>query len=642
MFFKKKNEEAPLATQSQKTMAPAFHYPKVKRNEDIDAQKSAVPYEDPVERFLQEDAQKNKPPLPTQMITGIEAPPVLKDPEPAQVISVNTPPPAPQEHQDTTTVAHTLPMLAYEDDTDYFNPLAIGETLPTVPEPRPASREIPVFQSPTEPLEQDPFAFEADEIETLQAQFSVVQKANETLATIGAPPADWLDVEAVEKIVSEQQASQKPVNHSAFLEVLDNETTSPFQVKSIEAPPLETLHHTTTETNTFAVDFETDWEEAMVEVADSPSPSAKVSQPEIVPPAKKVDFQPLEFDLDLFLQDTADQRETDSSVLSELGLDEIDFSFDLNLPDLDGADSAPILEETPATLPIEASVPDLSSPFLSEELAPYELSLEDTLILEDLDLTQRTALDLDEHPDTGDKETYFLETEPLQKEVNTLSAPHYGEPFLNLDSLDEASPEDDMIDPSVFFSLEDLENGHAPVETLDHLESIIDPPPAPLLSAQGDKKNTLYLPQEPSSSLESSPLSPLSPMPSAEADVYALLDSTNTSASLNVVPLLNLSNLTNLVLEKIPILKEVPFPVGASRLFLVQLNELYALLIRKDNHYTLIQSFISLPKKCTVESPHVHITWNATSVDEDIFLIQVGTWRQRIIETPKEIKIHTA
>ncbi|XVJ50998.1 MAG: hypothetical protein HEQ32_02465 [Vampirovibrio sp.] len=638
MFFKKKNEEAPLATQSQKTMAPAFHYPKVKKNEDVDAQKSAVPYDDPVERFLQEDAQKNQPPLPPQMITGIEVPPVLKDPEPAQAISVNTPLPAPQEHQDTTTTAHALPMLAYEDDTDYFNPLAIGETLPTVPEPRPASREIPVLQSPIEPLEQDPFAFEADEIETLQAQFAMAQKANEALASIGTPPPEWLEAEEVEKVVSEQQASQKPANHSAFLEVLDNETMSPFQVDRIEAPPLESLHHTTTEIDTFAVDFETDWKEAMVEMADSPSPSA-ISPSEIVPLAKKMDFQPLEFDLDLFLQDTADQRKTDSSVLSEPDLDEIDFNFDLHLPDLDGADSATILEETPASLSIEASVPDLSSPFLSEDFPPHELSLEDTLILEDLDLTQRTALDLDEYPDTIDKKTHFLETEPLKEEASTLASSYSRESFSPLDSVHKASPEDDMIDPSIFFSLEDLENGHAPVETLDHLESIIDPPPAPLSSAQGDKKNTLYLPQEPSSSLDSSPLAPI---PSAEADVYALLDSTKTTTSSNATPLLKLSNLTNLVLEEIPIIKEVPFPVGASQLFLVQLNELYALLIRKDNHYTLIQSFISLPEECTIESPHVHITWNATSVDEDIFLIQVGTWMQRIIETSKEIKIHTA
>jgi len=93
------------------------------------------------------------------------------------------------------------------------------------------------------------------------------------------------------------------------------------------------------------------------------------------------------------------------------------------------------------------------------------------------------------------------------------------------------------------------------------------------------------------------------------------------------------------------------FPYGESRLYLVHVNEVFAIIALKQHKYTLLQSFSSLPEGVELfetaeasQAPQLkegslQLTWNASSYDEHIFDLRLGDWHALVVEDSKGISL---
>jgi hypothetical protein len=111
-----------------------------------------------------------------------------------------------------------------------------------------------------------------------------------------------------------------------------------------------------------------------------------------------------------------------------------------------------------------------------------------------------------------------------------------------------------------------------------------------------------------------------------------------------------LGEYASLALEDLDVLVTQAFPHGESRLYLVHVNDVFAIIALKQHKYSLLQSFSSLPEGVELSETSeaqqlkegsLQLTWNASSYDEHIFDVRLGDWHALIVEDGKGITLLT-
>ena len=505
------------------------------------------------------------------------------------------------------SLAQESRVLAFEDDDHYYNPLAIGEVLPSYTLP-----EVEADRSAQNQVQsQVPLLDVFDDLEEmdldLQESFITAQKSSE----------------ALEAVFGVNQGIETPP--VAF----QNQEPSLLEVEQIvEAPdmiePFEALHQPLEET---------DFAEPAIEELTLNLNTAEEEQDS---------YQENTFDFSLFLDEnpeTVTLSETEEASESN-SIEPLEESPSLNTAFMESVD----LNEVPPASTLESTFFSLEDSLETLTEANIELSTSglstdfDTQIAEantidpmDLELFSQEesdlfdALSFDLSAATSDEGLDVLEQ---AVDLDETALPSEEVHFDHVSIEGETSPEasNTLLDASLFFSLEDLEQGTAPEELAIDLEPLPDFEPS--VSTTLEQQLTPV-------SLDSNTKGLLHPIGLEKEDEFlGYFPQNEQSEAL-------LGEYASLALEDLDILSTQAFPQGQSTLYFVHVNDVYALIALKQYKYTLLQSFSSLPDGVELlEGPEgnalkegtLQVTWNASSYDEQIFDLRLGRWQALLVE----------
>jgi hypothetical protein len=618
--------------------------------------------------------------------------------------------PAPEKLTPAEELSFQARTLAFEDEDHYYNPLAIGETLPSYsltekPSTSPVStQDLDVFEDLQEAdLDlQESFAVAQKSSEAVEAVFGVSSIA-ETIETVEASVEDSIALDALDAF--EQTDVEVVFEAETSHDVSTLETTeipeSPFSFLSIEEPPsLSTLDESLDSSLQTSLDssFEAAFEDGIFDIPELPETKA---------PPEDTPFTPVDentFNFSMFL-DEHPEVEAGTAPSETLSTPAIDAIFETGLP----TEVAPVEEGFSQEERIESPTASLESleisefpssetvlaeddddlqftaePFASPAVESNFLALEESLetlidanlelassgvetpLTEDLSqdfltetFTESPPLDAFSQEEDDPFETLPSELSPIEGTAPNLSFETFRQLEESDDALDatETSPpshftlEGDavledasaLLDPSLFFSLDSLEDGTAPEELSIDLEPLPDfetlaplPDSLPVASVELDVPNAIDI--DPSPHL-------LHPVAEEAEDEFAAYfpENENNEALLG--------EYASLALEDLDVLVTQAFPYGESRLYLVHVNEVFAIIALKQHKYTLLQSFSSLPEGVELfetaeasQAPQLkegslQLTWNASSYDEHIFDLRLGDWHALVVEDSKGISL---
>jgi|GEM_PF-5145628 len=196
-------------------------------------------------------------------------------------------------------------------------------------------------------------------------------------------------------------------------------------------------------------------------------------------------------------------------------------------------------------------------------------------------------------------------------------------PEITLDNdalvIDDTPSSADMLDPSIFFDLDNLEQGTAPSEIMDDLDADL------IFNTDNDD-----IP-------EATP---------AQASVDIVLDTSSVAglkSDMNPVtsPLEDTihKDMAVIALEELDVLAETRLPVGKATLYFVHISEMYALVSSKESQYTLLQSFSQLPDGCKRNTVEIALEWSASSTEENVFVVKIGNWGALLVDSDEQIAI---
>jgi hypothetical protein len=609
--------------------------------------------------------------------------------------------PAPEKLTPAEELSFQDRTLAFENEDHYYNPLAIGETLPSY---RLAETQT---QKPIDTTELDVFEDLEEADLDLQESFTVAQKSSEALeASFSVSPT----VEAfeavedpVEDAVFEEEASVEvvfevePSNDPPVLS--PQEEDSPFSFLSIEEPPSLSELETTALSDVFETEIDASLDSSLNTSLDTIfDTSVQAEAPPEEPPFIPMDDNT--FDFSLFLDEhpeadtplIADESKNVEAVVLPNQDNNTQELFPNNLNDdlapsgrmespTESLESIEVIEfPTEENLVVEDD-DDLqfsAEPFASPSVETNFIALEESLeTLSDANLELATlgsetplnedlseellpeilpdALPLDAcFPEEDDPfETLPPELSSLEETTPTLSYETFRQLEEGDDGLDTVkstlsnhfSIESDAVledpnaflDPHLFFSLDGLEDGSAPEE----LSMDLDPLP------DFESKVPISPPQVYTSSETSvaqsnkNELIPQLLQIQTEDEFVTLVPPQGTSEAI-------LEEYARFALEDLDILASQPFPYGESHLYLVHVNNMYALIALKQNKYTLLQAFSTLPEGVeTAETAEglkskdgtLQVTWNASSYNEHIFNLHLGAWHALVVEDSQTITL---
>lgn len=521
--------------------------------------------------------------------------------------------------------------LAFEDEDDFYNPLAIGETLPSFQvelieevssEETQAPEKVevlPVFLS-TEALKDAVLERQADWAEALEGEpfemgsFLIEGKASEASPSLQETllTSHLLDSPEEEKVAS-LQMPQSPVEKPVVTPAFNVEEEDPF---NIELFLPESSNHQNLNVPALVVE----------------SPDYSVEEAVVSPP--------ISFELDDFMMPEESVLEpiSDALMVTPKAVEPA-FSFELDEQDM------PV---TPSFHHL-----DLDNTFLLEEDVPEDesepLNVQD--VMQNIDMAFLTPLIEDALTEVKDPSlhlgpTFVIEDKTLEDESEPLNVQDLmqnvdmafltpliedaltdvKEPQIQntvVDDLDALSlvelvpTEEGLVDPSLFFSLDALENEATP-DALRHDLETWHPPqdntasPPPQSSPM--EKTLIHSPDE----------------TSAKFELDQILKT-------DVPEHISLSEFANLALEDLNIVSKVDIPLGEGRLYFIHINEMYALIALKNHKYTLLQSFNSLPEGVNTQNVELELTWNAMGLEEQVFLLQIGNWGALLVENAHHI-----
>jgi hypothetical protein len=611
--------------------------------------------------------------------------------------------------------------LAFEDEDHYYNPLAIGEVLPSY------SLADTQTQNAVDTKELDVFDDLQDADSDLQESFAVAQKSSEAVAVVfgGTSSAPVLEVEQAfvedAAVLDETEPTMEVVfeadtSREAPVEDSPETEESPFSFLSIEEPPslsaldasldspLETSLDTSLDASLNA-SLDSVFTEDIFQIPELPETRVAPEEPPYTPVNENT------FDFSVFLDDHPEANHASPSIEAH----NIEALFS---PSPSPNTTQEINQDAPQSILQEDLVPEEHIEFPAESLESLEVSdfpTENHLIIEDDDDLQFTAepfaspqvdsdfLALEESLETLSDANLELASsgvgiplsddfsqndvlgvlpealpldafsqdeddpfETLPPEVSSLetTAPTLSyESFRQLEEGDDALDETEasspnhfvvesdavledpnaFLDPSLFFSLDGLEDGTAPEALSMDLEPLPDfetlaplPDSLPVASTELNMLEAIDHEQTPQL---------LHPLDEAEAEdefaAYFPEKETNEAT---------LGEYASLALEDLDVLVTQAFPHGESRLYLVHVNDVFAIIALKQHKYSLLQSFSSLPEGVELSETSeaqqlkegsLQLTWNASSYDEHIFDVRLGDWHALIVEDGKGITLLT-
>jgi hypothetical protein len=277
-------------------------------------------------------------------------------------------------------------------------------------------------------------------------------------------------------------------------------------------------------------------------------------------------------------------------------------------------------------VPADSSPNDLSIGIISEDDGNEEEDLFETLPPEvrSQDVTTSPGLSFQD----------FRQLEEGDQGVNTPN--DFESNHFSIESEDALEDPNAFVDPSLFFSLEGLEDGTAP----EAISLDLEPEPdvkIPDSTSPFDEQTLSNPTKQNNSTLQS-----IHSMNAEDPDeLDAFLEVSKVSEA-------TLGEYATLALEDLEVLISKPFPCGESHLYLVHVNSVFAIIAFKQAQYTLLHSFSNLPEGVcqtgSAEAPQVpeealQLTWNASSYNEHIFDLQFGTWQALVVEDATRINV---
>jgi hypothetical protein len=566
--------------------------------------------------------------------------------------------------------------LAFEDDEHYYNPLAIGEVLPSY-----NLAETPVetlHKTPIETTTLDVFEDLHDADIDLQESFAVAQKSTEALETIfganlvtpavvEAPPlvndaiekapfvgqASGVEAFELEEVGPQESLLNSPEEEIPFAYSALEESPSlnelpphePLVLPSLTPLPEAHANENPFDFSLFLEDnpeanspivfqHSTDEELAfMPSQAFLPSEEADVST-EIFEPVEYLDFPTenqwtVEDDDDLHLNvEPFVLLEEEPNVLleEESVAKSSEGQAELGTTDFEVVYNKDVDQEVPA----DSSPNDLSIGIISEDDDNEEEDLFETLPPEvrSQDVTTSPGLSFQD----------FRQLEEGDQGVNTPN--DFESNHFSIESEDALEDPNAFVDPSLFFSLEGLEDGTAPEAISLDLEPALDlkiPDSTSPFDEQRVSNN--LVPPTKQNDFTHQLIHPVETEPLEAFDAFAEVSKASEAT---------LGECATLALEDLEVLVSQPFPYGESHLYLVHVNSVYAIIALKHHYYTLLQAFSSLPEGVeligSAEAPQIQgdtlqLTWNASSYNEHIFDLQFGSWHALIVEDAKGINV---
>ncbi|MFN9691598.1 MAG: hypothetical protein ACK551_05815 [Vampirovibrionales bacterium] len=609
--------------------------------------------------------------------------------------------PAPEKLTPAEELSFQDRTLAFENEDHYYNPLAIGETLPSY---RLAETQA---QKPIDTTELDVFEDLEEADLDLQESFTVAQKSSEAVEVVfGASPTveAFEAVEApVEDAVFEEEASvevvfeAEPSNDPPVLS--PQEEDSPFSFPSIEEPPslsaLDASLDSSLDTSLDAslnASLDNVFEEDIFHIPELPETRVATEEPPYTPVDENT------FDFSIFLDENP-QAEADTASTETLVTPEADASFVTAVSteeahvettfSLEGSIESPTesfesveVSEFPSSETVVAEDDDdlqfSAEPFASPSVETNFIALEENLeTLSDANLEQATlGLETPLNEDPSEEllpeilpdalpidASFAEEDDPFETLPPELSSLEETTPTLSYETFRQLEEGDDgldtvestlsnhfsiesdtvledpnaFLDPNLFFSLEGLEDGSAPEE----LSMDLDPLPdfesqVPISPPQVYTSSETSVAQS-----NQNELIPQLLQIQTEDEFITLVPPQGTSEA-------TLEEYARLALEDLDILASQPFPYGESHLCLVHVNNMYAIIALKQNKYTLLQSFSTLPEGVeTAETAEglkskdgtLQVTWNASSYNEHIFDLHLGAWHALVVEDSQNITL---
>ncbi len=566
--------------------------------------------------------------------------------------------------------------LAYEDEDHYYNPLAIGEVLPSYA----LSETETQPQSPLDTSVLNVFEDLEDPDLDLQESFAMAQKSSDALEVVfGTDAFRTSDEDAVMDNKEDVAVPiEKEASYGDFV-LNTSEEAPPFSFLPIEASPSLSEPETLISLDVYDLDssFEASLHSPVEECFPTSLDEAFSIQTDLPPLEESVSetsFEPIDentFDFSLFLDANpevhpvkamesvleADEASTPLAftvfpVEEDLTTDDDDvLAFNVIQEDLNlftETLDTPALESN--FLALEESLETLSEANLELATSGVELPLQDVFLQDALPLDSFSQVEEDPFETLPPELHASEETSPVLS-FETFRQLEEGDPDLeatqasppshfSIESDVELEDPNTLLDASLFFSLDALEDGTAPEEISIDLEPLSDfetfaPLPAPLATDLPAISGAEELETEPPHHL-------LHPVEEETDDEFAAYFPEPTASEAT------LGEYANLALEDLEVLLTQTFPCGESILYFVHVNDLYAVIALKHHKYTLLQSFSSLPEGVErLQTPEgfclkegtLQLTWNASSYDEHIFDLRLGDWHALVVENGKDITL---
>jgi hypothetical protein len=586
--------------------------------------------------------------------------------------------PAPEKRSPKEERSFQDRTLAFEDDEHYYNPLAIGEVLPS----------YNLAQTPVETTTLDVFEdlYEADI--DLQESFAVAQKSTEALETLFSPslvtPAVVETPALVSNAIEKAPLVEQATGVEAFeLEEVDPQESRwtlleeeiPFAYSSAEEPPSfnepAPYEHSTVALNheldaslnasledVFLVD---DQAEEFSETFDLPSLTVPSEAPSNENP----------FDFSLFLQDNP---EADSPIVFQQSTDE-ERAIMASQPFLASEEADSSTELFEAVQPLDFSIQnqwtvededDLHlnvEPFVSFQEEPNVLLEEERVANSSENQAEPVTADFEVVSNKDPEQDAPADSLPNDLAIGRISEDDGNEENDLLERLlREAHSEETSVLDLSFQDLRQLEEGEDPISSPDassysyfsvesdnvEEESTAFLDTSVFFTLEGLENDTAH--ESISMNLTPIPATPKSDSTPQLVHSMNAEDSDELDAFLEVPKAseATLGKYATLALEDLEVLVSQPFPCGESHLYLIHVNSVYAIVALKHHHYTLLQAFSSLPEgvKLTesedapqVQGDTLQLTWNASSFHEHIFDLQFGSWHALIVEDATRINV---
>jgi hypothetical protein len=586
--------------------------------------------------------------------------------------------PAPEKRSPKEERSFQDRTLAFEDDEHYYNPLAIGEVLPS----------YNLAQTPVETTTLDVFEdlYEADI--DLQESFAVAQKSTEALETLFSPSLVTPAVVETPALVSNAIETAPLVEQATGVEAFELEEVDPqesrwtlleeeipFAYSSAEEPPSfnepAPYEHSTVALNheldaslnasledVFLVD---DQAEEFSETFDLPSLTVPSEAPSNENP----------FDFSLFLQDNP---EADSPIVFQQSTDE-ERAIMASQPFLASEEADSSTEMFEAVQPLDFSIQnqwtvededDLHlnvEPFVSFQEEPNVLLEEERVANSSENQAEPVTADFEVVSNKDPEQDAPADSLPNDLAIGRISEDDgYEENDLLERLLREAHSEETSVLDLSFQDLRQLEEGEDPISSPDassysyfsvesdnvEEESTAFLDTGVFITLEGLENDTAH--ESISMNLTPIPATPKSDSTPQLVHSMNAEDSDELDAFLEVPKAseATLGKYATLALEDLEVLVSQPFPCGESHLYLVHVNSVYAIIALKHHKYVLLQAFSSLPEGVeltgSTDAPQVQgdtlqLTWNASSFHEHIFDLQFGSWHALIVEDATRINV---